>query len=118
MTRNPIKNPSGWLALLVAGSAIAAGPFPEGPAARADAKAVSLDPSVCMAGQAYTCKVQCGPTTRAPFERFTNTAGVEACVNLGCTCEALVSSVNLDDPTQPTVFVIFGVRQLLPKPPQ
>lgn len=114
MPRQPIKNPSALLALLFTTSALAAGPFPEA----AHETAARTDPSPCLDGDAYTCKIQCGPTTRTVWERFTNTAGVEACVNLGCICERLVVPVNIDDPTQPTVLVIFGVRQLLPKPPR
>lgn len=114
MTRNPIKNPSAWAALFFASSALAAGPFPE---ATQD-KAATFDPSPCAAGEAYTCKIQCVSTTRTFWERWVNNAGVEACVNLGCICEPKVITTDIDDPRVPTILVIFGVRQLLVKPPQ
>lgn len=118
MTRKPISIPISLFAALLASSAFAGGgPFPESSAPPAPPKAVTLDPAPCAAGEAYTCKLQCGPTTRTFWDRWTNNAGVEACVVLNCVCERQVVPVNLNDPTQPIALVIFGVRQLLPGAP-
>jgi hypothetical protein len=118
MRHSPFKLAIAFSALLAMCPLRAATGYFEKPESRAEPKSVHTDPSPCETGQAYTCKLQCGPTTRLPWERWVNNAGVEACVNLGCVCEAQVTPVNIMDPTQPTVFVIFGVRQLLPQAPQ
>lgn len=119
MTPKPISIPISFfaLALLVAaGTAIAAPGYFEMPAPAAD-KAVRRDPAPCPQGEAYTCRIQCGPTTRTAFDRLVENTGVEACVVTKCRCQAVAEPVNINDPTQATALVIFGVRQLLPPAP-